>query len=73
VFSYRCKLIYIYVCTLKIYDILNIKNTLLISVHAAAQLVKAQSYKRVRFPLGPLEFFIDIILPSTLRPKFRIG
>jgi len=58
---------------LKIYDILNIKNTLLISVHAAAQLVEAQRYKEVRFPLGPLEFFIDIIFPSTLRPWGRLS
>ena len=57
VFSYRCKLIYIYVPTLKIYNILNIKNTLLKSVQAAAHLVEALGYKRVRFPLGPLEFF----------------
>ena len=39
-------------------------------VHAVAQFVEALRYKpegsRVRFPMGSLEFFIDIILPAAI-------
>jgi hypothetical protein len=36
--------------------------------HAVAQLVEALRYKRVRFPLVSLAFFIDIIHPASLWP-----
>jgi hypothetical protein len=34
--------------------------------HAVAQLVEALCYKRVRFPMVSLEFFIDINLRAAL-------
>ena len=34
---------------------------------SVAQLVEALPYKRVRFPMVSLQFFIDIFLPAALR------
>ena len=39
--------------------------------HAVAQLVETLRYRRVRFPMVSLEFFIDINLPATLWPWGR--
>jgi hypothetical protein len=37
-------------------------------VYAVVQLVMALRYKQVRFPMGSLEFFNDLILPVALWP-----
>jgi hypothetical protein len=36
--------------------------------HAVARLVEALRYKRVRFPMVSLDFFIDIVLLAALWP-----
>ena len=41
--------------------------------HAVAQLVDALRYKRVRFPVGSLGFFIGFIHPAALRPWGRLS